>query len=119
MVSIEGRVTDELAPVVSVRLLPGREVDCLVDTGFTGELVLPANIVSKLELPVVADTFQLQMVGGEKSVAALAAAKIEWLGDIRTVLVIVKDDYLLGAQLLDGCELIINYRVRRLTIIRS
>src|SRR5216684_4311984 len=118
MASIAGRVTEELAPLVRLRLSAEHEVDFLVDTGFSGELVLPSAVVEKLELPIVADEFHLQMVGGEKTIAALAAAEIEWLGEIRPVLVIVKEDYLLGAQLLKDSELIIDYRARTLRISR-
>ena len=116
MAAIAGRVTDELAPIVSVRPLGGAEVDCMVDTGFTGWLVLPAKLVNELKLPIIADEFQLEMVGGEEAKAAIAFGEIEWLGEIRPVFVIVKDDYLLGSQLLEDTELVINYRRRTVSI---
>jgi len=74
--------------------------------------------VNELGLPIVSDEFRLQMVGGEETIAALAAAEIEWLGEIRPVLIIVKEDYLLGTQLLKDIELIIDYQVRTLRISR-
>jgi len=116
MASITGKVTEELEPVVRVRLLSGREVSCLVDTGFTGALVLPLETVRKLNLPIVGDEFPVEMVGGEKTKAALAIAEIEWLGEIRPIFVIIKDDYLLGSELLKDTELVIDYRKRTLSI---
>ncbi|MCP9495430.1 MAG: hypothetical protein MSG64_13375 [Pyrinomonadaceae bacterium MAG19_C2-C3] len=120
MASITGRVTDRLEPLVSVRLMAGREVECLVDTGFVGgALVLPQSIVDEIGLPVIGHEDDLWMVGNEKTTAALAAAQIEWLGEVKSVIVIVKDDLLIGSQLLENTQLVIDYEARTLTINRK
>ncbi len=120
MVSITGRVTERLEPLVSVRLMAGREVECLVDTGFVGgALVLPQSLVDEIGLPVIGQEDDLWMVGNEKTTASLAAAQIEWLGEIKSVIVIVKDDLLIGSQLLENTRLVIDYEARTLTISRK
>ena len=48
--------------------------------------------------------------------AALAFAEIEWLEKTVPVLIIIKDEYLLGSQLLEDTELVINYRIRTVSI---
>jgi clan AA aspartic protease len=52
---IRGTVTANREPVVSLRVRsPGgavADVDLVVDTGFTGALVLPASVVAALRLP--------------------------------------------------------------------
>src|SRR5260370_39810439 len=116
MALVRGRVTKDLESLARVQFVGGREVECLVDTGFTGALVLPARIVDEFRLPIVGHEDHLRTIGGAEISAALALAEIEWLGEVKPVVVIVKDDYLLGAQLLEDTQLAIDYRVRTLTI---
>ena len=57
MASTAGRVNEAPEPVVAVRLVGGLagdlEVECVVDTGFTGALVLPRAVVERLGLSLV------------------------------------------------------------------
>jgi clan AA aspartic protease len=119
MALIKGSVTDELEPVATVRFTAGRQIECLIDTGFSGALVLPLSIVAGLNLPIVGHEDHLQMIGGEETSAVLALAEVDWLEERRPVVVIVKDDYLLGAQLLEETQLFIDYPGRALTILRD
>jgi predicted aspartyl protease len=67
MASTAGRVNEAPEPVVAVRLVGGpageMEVECVVDTGFTGALVLPRAVVEQLGLPVITHE-EFRMVGG-------------------------------------------------------
>ena len=120
MASIKGRVTERLEPLVKVRLVAGREVECLVDTGFVGgALVLPQSVVNELGLPIIGQEDDLKTVGNETTKALLAVAQIEWLGEVRSVIVIVKDDLLIGTQLLEDAQLAIDYAARTITISRA
>lgn len=116
MAYVTGRINDTLEALVTVHLVAGREVECLVDTGFTGALVLPPALVAELGLPIFGHEKNLRMVGGAQTSADLALAQIEWLGEIRSVVVIVEDEYLIGTQLLEDARLTIDYRKRTLTI---
>ena len=119
MASVAGRVNDYLEALAPVRFVSGREVECVVDTGFTGALVLPMARIVALGLPIFGRENRLQMVGGEETSAELALAQIEWLGEVKSVVVIAKDDYLIGTQLLDDARLVVDYRARTLAISRE
>ncbi len=119
MPSISGNVTATLEARVSLRLVGGRagdlEVEVVIDTGFDGSLVLPADLASCLNLPVVSHEI-FSMIGGAQDSADVALAQIEWLGEVRRVDVILKDAFLLGIALLDGTRLFIDYANRTMRI---
>lgn len=120
MAYVEGKVNDYLEARVTVRLIAaGREVECLVDTGFSGALVLPARLVAEIGLPIIGHEKNLLMVGGARTSADLALAQVEWLGEVKSVVVIVEDEYLVGTQLLEDARLTIDYPKRTLSISRD
>jgi len=112
MASIAGSVNEAPEPVVPVRLFGGPagelEVECVVDTGFTVALVLPRSVVEQLGLPIVTHE-EFRMVGGARDSADIALAQVHWLGEVRRVDVIVKEAYLVGAALLTGTRLTVDY----------
>ena len=116
MPSVSGRIADNLEALLPLRFVGGREVECLVDTGATCALVLPPALVADLGLPTVGFVQGIQLLGGERTDAALALAQIEWLGQTRQVEVIVREDYIIGTELLDGARVILDYRTRTLNI---
>jgi len=110
-----GRVTAAREAILRLRLAAGEAVECLVDTGFSGALVLPQSLVTRLGIPVAGQEV-FEMVGGRQFVAGVALAEVEWLGATRTVRVIVSEDTLLGTELLDGTNLVIDYLAHTVTI---
>jgi len=122
MASTAGRVNEAPEPVVTVRLVGGLagdlEVECVVDTGFTGALVLPRAVVEQLGRPVVTHE-EFRMVGGARDSADIALAQVHWLGEVRRVDVIVKEAYLLGAALLAGTRLTVDYDAGTVLIERT
>ena len=119
MASVAGRVTERLEALAPLRLVAGREIECLVDTGASCALVLPPALVDELGLPIIGFEDDLGMVGGERTSAFLALAQIEWLGEVRFVEVIVRDDFIIGTELLEDTRLVVDYRSRTLTISRE
>jgi clan AA aspartic protease len=110
-----GRVTASREALLHLKLSAGETVECLVDTGFTGALVLPQALVTKFNLPIVGREV-FEMVGGRQFIASVAFADIEWLGETRTVRVIVSEDALLGTELLDGTRLTVDYIAYTVTV---
>ena len=112
MAFIAGRVNDVSEPVIALQLVGGAagdaEVECVVDTGFTGALVLPRAVVDQLGLPIVTHE-EFRMVGGVRDSADIVLAQVHWLGEVRRVDVIVKEAYLVGAALLAGARLTVDY----------
>lgn len=122
MPSVAGSVNERLEPVVTVRLVGGAngwtEVECVVDTGFVGAgLVLPREVVEDLGLVVIGSE-EVETVGGATVTADITVGQAEWLGEVRSVLIIVNESYLVGSHLLDGTRLTIDYGQRTLTVER-
>jgi len=105
-----GRITSIREPVLPVRLANTVTVECVVDTGFSGALMLPRNIVSDLNIPFVGkETFEL--VSGHFFTASLALAEIDWLDQRRPVRIVISEgsDLLIGTEMLDGNRLVIDF----------
>jgi clan AA aspartic protease len=97
--------------IVTIRFAKGEEFDCLVDTGFDGALMLPAPVVARLKLSIVA-RLVFELAGGARMAADVALAEVEWLGGRRDVEVIVSqsNDALMGTELFEDTQLVIDYR---------
>lgn len=112
MPSVVGKVNEALEARVTIRIIGGPQgtldVECIIDTGFSGALVLPSSIVDLLELPIVGHEI-ITMVGDAKDYADIALAQVEWFGEVRREDVIVKEESLIGTALLKGTNLSIDY----------
>lgn len=108
---ITGTVNSHREPVIRV-FLQGpqgreREAEVLVDTGFSGALLLPLDLIAELRLPSVGS---LPAVLGDGSTSRLKLYKgtILWEGRLRRILVGATTSVpLLGMELLYGSELTI------------
>jgi clan AA aspartic protease len=106
---VNGRLTEKsLEALVCLQVIGGVEIEAIIDTGFTGALMLPEEIVEELGLPWVAFE-KCFLAGNVEDEADLVSAQVEWLGEVRRVDVIVKPGYLIGTQLLAGTRLTIDY----------
>ena len=117
MATESGRITSAREPILTVCLPDDVKVECVVDTGFTGALMLPREIIERSSVPIIGkETFQL--VSGRFIVASLALVEIDWLGQRRSVRVVISDgvDALIGAELLDGNCLIVDYIRNQVTL---
>lgn len=112
-----GRVNSSREALVLVRFRDGREIDCVLDTGFDGGLMLPRAFVSQIQIPVIGK-LTFEMVGGARMSAEIGLTDIEWLGELRKVEVIVSegDDALIGTELLIATTLLIDYTASTLKI---
>ena len=110
MAAESGSVRGEREAVLRVLLAAGESVECVIDTGFSGHLVLPRTLISRFGLPVIGREV-FEMVAGHLLTADLAQADVTWLGRTRTIEVVVSEgeDALLGTALLDGTKLTIDY----------
>ena len=112
-----GSVATSREARVPVRLASGETIECLVDTGFDGALMLPRRFVERLKLPVVG-RLVFQVAGGTRINADIALAEVEWLAEQRIFEVVVGEgeDSLIGTEMLDGTKLTINYAALTVTI---
>jgi clan AA aspartic protease len=106
----DGSVTARREAWLRVRTSDGETLDCLIDTGFDGALVLPRSEASRLNLTILGRV-PIIGVGRIRSVADIAELEVDWLGEGRAVEVIISDgdDSLLGTELLDGSRLMVDY----------
>lgn len=117
MVQEKGRVNAYGEAWLYITLQSGLAIECTIDTGFNGWLSLPRSLVEELELPIVGQE-TVETLGGAIQLCPLASIEIIWLGEPRTVSVIINEGYdvLLGTALLSGSILRINYQKAVLTI---
>jgi clan AA aspartic protease len=114
-----GNVNALREAIVEIRFTGGYALNCVVDTGFDGALVVPAFVAQHVGLPVVAQ-LAFELVGGARMSADVALGEIEWLGQDRIVEVILSrgNDALIGTEMLEGAKLIVDYANRLTTISR-
>jgi len=108
MATESGRITSVREPILTIRLADDMTVECVVDTGFSGALMLPREIIDRSSVPIIGkETF----VSGRFIVASLALVEIDWLGQRRIARAVISDgvDALIGAELLDGNRLVVDY----------
>ncbi len=80
------------------------QIDCVVDTGFTGALTLPAEAVTRLQLPFVA-LVQASLADHSEISLPVHLANIHWNGKAREVFVLaIGRRPLVGTSLLSQCR---------------
>jgi len=81
------------------------QVDAVIDTGFEGELALPADAVAALGLRPLGELPAILADGTLRELGAFAGA-VDWHGQIRPVLAVEVDGpVLVGLRLLQNCDL--------------
>lgn len=85
------------------------KIQTIIDTGFSGELTLPGNLIDRLGLPRIGDLPIILGDGYEVSVEMYLAIVL-WQGEERIVQVLRTDDGkpLIGMSLLYGNRLILD-----------
>lgn len=113
----DGSVNTQLEAWLRVESTNGEIIECLIDTGFNGALVLPRAEAVRLNL-IVLGRVPIIGVGRSRQIADIAEVEIEWLGKSRAVEVIISDgdDSLLGTELLDGSRLVVDYSAYTVTV---
>jgi clan AA aspartic protease len=110
MAQESGRVNAILEAYLLLSVDEDNSLECLVDTGFSGALVLPQEFVARLNtIEVGRELFNV--VGGNQMEADIVLVEVEWLGIKRLIRAIVSegDDALIGTELLDGTVLTVDY----------
>jgi clan AA aspartic protease len=80
-------------------------IEAVIDTGFTGHLTLPAEVVGSLALPELG-TEEIVLADGSEEIVSVHRATVEWHERSRTVPALaVGGDPLIGMALLAGSRL--------------
>ena len=80
MATETGSITTTREPIIPVRLSENLSVDCVIDTGFSGGLMLPIETLTSLRVPIIGQE-RFELVSGSFIVASVALAEISWLGE--------------------------------------
>jgi clan AA aspartic protease len=117
MANESGKVNLSREALIEVRFPGGASIECVVDTGFDGGLMLPRTLAEGLQIQLVGELV-FEMVGGARMSAKVGLANIEWLNEPREIEVILGrgNDVLIGTELLVGTTLTIDYTARVVTI---
>ncbi len=86
-------------------------IEVWIDTGFTGDMVVPATSIERLGLEP-SGSVEAILADGSQITLNTYTCLIDWFGTIRTLEIIANDgEYpLLGVGLLIGLELRVDYR---------
>jgi len=108
---IAGSVNQEREAIVRLVIVGPlgreREVEAIVDTGYTGFLTLPSEMASDLGLPFLMRRSAV-LADGSEALFNIHEATVDWAGGRRRALIdISESDPLLGMELLHGHELTI------------
>jgi clan AA aspartic protease len=93
------------------------DLDVWIDTGFTGELVLPQAQVTALALPL-GPAVTAALADGSQTQMDTYLCLVEWFGEWKTIEVIANQGRfpLLGVGLLLDHELHIDYRAKTVMV---
>jgi clan AA aspartic protease len=119
---VKGEVDGSGRAIVRVALQgdlqsPSIEVDFWIDTGFTGDVVLPQSVILGMGL-VQSGSVGAQLGDGSRSVMRTYTCVIDWFGKKQQIEVIANDGEwpLLGVGLLLERSLLIEYGTKSLSI---
>ena len=119
---MNGHVDNNGRALVNVSVRPSDavavcEIQAWIDTGFTGDLVLPQRRIDDLALPQTG-TVNAILADGSEVVLQRFTCLIDWFGEERHLEVVANDGRyaLLGVGLLLGFDLHISYRTGEITI---
>ena len=115
-----GKVNLFREALIAITFPGSAAIECVVDTGFDGGLMLPRILAEHLQIQVVGELV-FEMVGGARMLAPVGLANIEWLNEEREIEVILGNgnDVLIGTELLAGTILNIDYSAGVVTILKA
>ena len=106
---ISGKVNSQREAIVAVSLLDAggaeQPIDAVLDTGFTGELTLPAKLIDDLKLEFFGSR-RAVLGDGNEVLMDNYFGSIMWHGRVRRIVVLESEGGpLVGMELLEGSEL--------------
>jgi clan AA aspartic protease len=111
MAQEKGFVTEDLEAILKIRLVNGSQIECALDTGFNGFLLLPRKFIENNLLSFVGNESVI-MVEQNTTEVEVAAGEIIWLGEKLAVRILVSEnnECLIGTKMLVDSKLEIDYK---------
>lgn len=108
---ITGKIVDNQEATIELEIVnvnDTEKVEAIIDTGFTGELTLPGNLIDRLGLPQIGE-LPIILGDGNEIEVGLYLGMVLWQGEDRIVQVLRTDGRpLVGMSLLYGNRLILD-----------
>ena len=105
---ITGKIVDNQEAIIELEFTGinhTQKVEAIIDTGFTGELTLPGNLIDRLGLPRIGE-LPITLGDGNETDVGLYLGIVSWHGEERIVQVLRTDGKpLVGMSLLYGSRL--------------
>jgi clan AA aspartic protease len=118
-VEASGRITENFESVITLEIITEagfEEIEVVVDTGFDGDLVLPKNLISSLNLIFLFST-RIDLVGESNKEVDFFRGQIKWLSNkVLPVEIIQDESFLIGTNLLRHGKLWIDYQSNEVLI---
>jgi clan AA aspartic protease len=117
MAEEKGIVNNNLEAVLEIRLTSGSVIECVIDTGFNGSLLLPRNFVETNSMFFIGSE-EIELVEEITAEIDTALADIKWLDEEFSARIFVSeaDETLIGTEMLIDSVLEIDYQNRTVKI---
>ena len=111
MAQEKGLVNKNLEAVLQIRLLNGAAIDCVLDTGFDGSLLLPRKFAEENSMLFLGPE-KVMLVEKISAEIETALIKINWFGEEISIRIFVSeaDEALIGTEMLVDSILEIDYK---------
>jgi clan AA aspartic protease len=111
MAEEKGIVNENLEAVLMVKFSNQSKIECVLDTGFNGSLLLPRKFVENNSMLFIGPE-QVDLVEGISTEIDTALAEVDWLGDSFSIRIFVSEtnEALIGVEMLIDSVLEIDYR---------
>jgi len=111
MVEEKGVVNDNLEAVLEIQLTNGSVIECVIDTGFNGSLLLPRNFVETNSMFFIGSE-EVELVEEITAEIDTAIADIKWLDEEFSARIFVSeaDEASIGTEMLADALLEIDYK---------
>ena len=106
-----GVVNEKLEAIIALSLVNGAQLDCIIDTGFDGTIMLPRSFVDECGLPSEGSELFQSVSDEAPFIAEKVTVGVNWLGQQFDASGVVSETgfALIGTELLIDCRLMIDY----------
>jgi clan AA aspartic protease len=118
-VAVNGKINENFESIIPLEIVTEtgfEQIEVVIDTGFDGDLVLPQNLISRLNLIYLFST-RIDLVGETNKEVDFFRGQIKWLNnEIISVEIIQDESFLIGTNLLKYGKLWVDYQSGKVLI---
>ncbi len=117
---LQGWVDDQLSPRIKIPTLLGTDLELVIDTGFNGEMMLPAQRLQQLGF-IYRGWTVVELADGSQVASRLYEGIIHWFDEEKKIRVHAteSDDALLGTRMLIGYLFELDVEENRVVVVKK